>query len=178
MKKLLLTTVAVLALGGCSVFGQPPAPISQNPVQTAVNQVGTTQGAQVVVTDIQDANWNLQQAQALGILTPADPVQACLGGVMVEAGIPAQGATTPTPVASFTPEIGGLASSGSVLYILAIQAKSLTGNPAGLIPASCQQIVGNLVINALMAPLNANLGAISALLPGSAQPRLPRRPAR
>ena len=87
---------------------------------------------------------------------------------MAEAGIPAQGATTPTPVASFTPEIGGLASSGSVLYILAIQAKSLTGNPAGLIPASCQQIVGNLVINALMAPLNANLGAISALLPGSA----------
>jgi hypothetical protein len=159
MRKMLLASL--LLLGGCG--GQ----ISQNPIQTAVNNLLPTPAAKVLVTDIQDANWNLQQAQSIGILSPTDPVQGCLADVMAEAGIPAQGAVSPSPVPSFTPENGGLVSLGSIGYILAMQAKQLTGNPAALIPASCQQVVGNLVVSALLAPQVAAVNAISAGLPGT-----------
>jgi hypothetical protein len=159
-----IAIAALLALAGCAT----PPPISANPVQTVENAVSSALPGLLpsIATDFQDAKFNLDSAITIGILLPSDPVDACLTSVLTMAGMlsPTAGAPT-TP--SFTPKVTApiSLSAGSVLYILAQQAKKLAGNGSSLVPASCQQIAGSLLINAVNRPLNMGIGAITAQLP-------------
>jgi hypothetical protein len=131
-----------LAIAGCT----NPAPISTNPVQSAANDVTTllpgTKTTQATVTQgLTDAQWNLQQAQAIGVLAATDPALPCLNGVLAQLGVGG------TPPASFTPRESDLISTGSVLYIQIQQAKQLRAGGLA-VPAACQALIGMFVIDA------------------------------
>ena len=147
-----------------------PAPISVNPIQSGVNVIAqaggsTTTGlADTVTTGITNADYNLGQAMQLGILPATDPAKACLDSVSTQLGI---GGTAP---ASFTPKVSDLISAGSVGYIYAQQVKQLLANGgSGLaVSATCQQLVGQIVIDSATQLNKAAIGAIpgvTAILP-------------
>jgi hypothetical protein len=82
---------------------QTPAPASETTVQAG----------------LLNAEWNLDQAIALGMLPANDHADACMHAALTKIGIePAQagkpGAKSP---ASFTPRVTDLISGGAVLYI-------------------------------------------------------------
>ena len=95
-----------------------------------------------VVTDLQSAAFNLDNAIAVGALPANDPAAACIHGVLQEAGVEVPpGSTAPK---SFTPKNDGLVSLGAIAYIQIQQAK----NSAGVvIPQDCKTIVGQFVID-------------------------------
>ena len=158
-------TLALLA--ACS----NPAPISSNPVTTVTNIVsqanpGAGASAQAIQTQLLNAEWNLDQAVTIGILTATDPVDQCVHQVNTQLGIEpvAPGGTAPTPAAQFTPRMTGLLDSGAVAYILAQQAQKLTGGGI-TVPTGCKAIIGDLVIK-------GGTGAIKLLPGGSLLPTL------
>ena len=141
MKPLIPIALAT-ALAACG----NPAPISQNPVQSAANAItvalpGTATTQATVTQGLTDAKWNLDQAIAIGVLPASDPADACLGGVLTQLGV---GGATPK---SFTPRESDLISTGSVLYIQIQQAKQLRAGGLA-VPPGCQGLIGMFVIDA------------------------------
>lgn len=153
----LVLTVILLggALTGCA--SNTPPPISTNPVQTAANVVipGT------VVSGLQNAAWNLDQAIAIKVLPISDPADLCVHGALQAIGQDV--GQTPVAAQQFIPKVSDLISAGSVAYILAQQAKTLAGNGGLSVPPSCEQLVGHFVLAGVNAPANAIInGALAA----------------
>ena len=139
-----LPIIAVLALGACTT--QPP--ISANPVQdittgspnTPLGQIGTTIG-----TDLQSAEFNLDQAILVGALPANDPADACLHGALTQIGL-----EPGTPAApSFAPKNDGLVSLGAIAYIRIQQLKKAQGGVT--MPGSCKEIIGQFVLDGAAA---------------------------
>jgi hypothetical protein len=161
MNRLLTTTalIGALALTGCAT----PAPISANPIQSVANVAASTQLGGTVITGLQGAAWNLDQAIAIKVLPATDPADLCVHQALQAIGQDV--GQTPTPVAQFVPKITDLLSAGSVAYILAYQAKQLAGNGGLTVPVSCQQIVGEFVLKGINAPANTIISGLTANLP-------------
>lgn len=150
---------ATLLLSGCA----NPPPISANPIQGAANVVASTQLGGTVITGLQNAAWNLDQAIAIKVLLTTDPADACVHAALQAIGQDV--GQTPVQIPSFTPKVTDLLSAGSVAYILAQQAKQLAGQGGLAIPVSCEQIVGQFVIKGINAPANAIISAAVANIP-------------
>lgn len=164
---------SVAALGLALVLGACTNSISSNPLKDLVDAgqppatttapiAGTpapAPAANVIVTDIQSASFDLDQAVAVGALTADDPAPKCLHGVMTQLGI--DPANPPAANASFTPKNDGLVSAGAILYIRAQQIKRAGG--AITVPVDCKSLIGQLVIDAGSAQAKALPGG--GLLP-------------
>jgi hypothetical protein len=163
MRKLLV--LCALALAACS----SPPPISSNPVQTVTNAVSQTQVGKTVQQGLLDSEWNLDQAIAIGVLPANDPADACLHAALTQIGIE-PGTTPPATAQQFTPRISDLISGGSVLYILAQQAKQLKGAAGITVPVACEAVVGKFVLDAGALGLNAIPGgSIVPVVPPAAR---------
>ena len=147
-RRTIITTAALLSVAACS----NPAPISSNPATTATNIVsnvipGAASGQQAIQTQLLNAEWNLDQAVTIGILTTTDPVDQCVHQVNTQLGIepvPSGGTVPPAP-AQFTPRMTGLLDSGAVAYILAQQARA-AGQGGITVPTGCKAVIGDLVL--------------------------------
>lgn len=150
--KALALIVCAGALSGLAACTSPP-PISTNPVQSAVNLVAPG-GADVVTQGITNAQYNFNEAVKLGILPATDPAPQCLNSVAALMGI---GGTAPP---SFTPKVTDLISAGSVGYIYIQQLKTATGGTLTVSPG-CEQLIGQIILDATRAGLKAGAGALS-----------------
>lgn len=131
----LVAIVLSLALTACA---STPGLISGND-QSPVKITNPT-----IVTDLQSATYNLDQAVAVGALTADDPAPKCLHDVLVKAGIEVPAGAP--PVKSFVPKYDGAASAGAVAYILAQQAKATLGKGI-TVDVSCEALLGRVVID-------------------------------
>jgi hypothetical protein len=147
MKAILMAALAACALNGCAIFS---GEISGSPGGFKITN-------QTIVTDLQSAAYNLDQAVVVGALTADDPGPKCVHDFLVKAGVeaPAGGAVP----GSFTPKHDGLASAGAIAYILAQQAKHATGQP---VSANCEALVGRIVLDGA----NAARKSVPSLIPG------------
>ena len=160
--KHLIAVAALLTLGACA--GKQPT-ISAEPQQTVLQNLTSTKLGGTVVTGLQDAAWNLDQAIAIKVLPPTDPADACVHGALQKIGQDI-GQTAAPPAPSFQAKVSDLISAGSVAYILAQQAKALAAQgPGAIVPAQCEQLIGHFVLNGVNAPANATVKALSGLLP-------------
>ena len=153
----LLLALPLAMLAGC----MNPAPISSNPAQTAINDIANVVPASQkadLQSQMVNAEWNLDQAIAIGALPAGDPADACMHSVLtqlgIEPGTPAS--TTPT---SFVPRTTGLLDSGAALYVQVQQAKQLAGGGI-TVPVGCQAVVGMFVIDAVKAGVKVGGGAL------------------
>jgi hypothetical protein len=103
---------------------------------------------QTVVTDLQSAAYNLDNAVAVGALPTDDPAPKCLHDVLVKAGIEIPAGAVPAK--SFAPKNDGVASAGAIAYILAQQAKQIAKQGIQVDP-SCEALVGRVVIDGAKA---------------------------
>lgn len=147
----ILLALPLLFLAACAstpslISGAPPGTI------TITNST--------VVTDLQDASYNLDNALAVGALAADDPAPKCLHDVLVKAGIEVPAGSTPAK--TFVPKYGGVASTGAVAYILAQQAKA--ASKVGItVDVSCEALVGRVVLD---GAATVNKAAV-ALIPGA-----------
>lgn len=139
--------IALIAMSGCAstpdkITGAPAGGI---PITNTV-----------LATDLQSASYNLDKAVEVGALLPDDPAPKCLHAVLRSAGLE----TVPgaTPAASFEPKKDGIASAGSIAYIIVQQAKRAV--PVQVDPA-CEALVGRIAIDGAKA---ANKALPSLLL--------------
>lgn len=161
----------VAALAACTGSSIPPPVISANPIQTVGSTVASTSVGQTVTQGLQNAEWNLDQAIVVGALPSDDPADACLHSALTQMGIE-PGTTTP-PAPSFTPKVTDLISGGSVLYILAQQAKAVQGGGITM-PVSCEALVGKFVLDAGALGVQVAPQVISAI-PLAAMSRAPKK---
>lgn len=113
----------VLLLAGCSSLGG--SPLLQN---------------SVVKNDLTAATANVNNAVKLGLLPTNDPAVVCLNAIAARAAADV----------SFTPEVNGLISAGSVAYIAAQLAKK-----GVQIDPQCEQLVGRVVLDGAKATAKA-----------------------
>lgn len=151
--KRFVTLASVLLLSACQqTITASPTPLSIVPAPVA----------NTIQDDLLAAENNLQQAMTIGALPSTDPAYACVHAVNTQLGIePAASGTTPP--ASFTPANKGLASAGSILYIQVQQLKKLTGQTP-VAAASCQQLIGQLVIDGVQFANRAALVGAGAAI--------------
>jgi len=138
---------ALLALGACTLPPQmnpspPPPPAPSASVQTG----------------LLNAEWNLDQAIAIGMLPANDHADACMHMALVRLGIepPPPGSPPPKPPASFTPRVSDLISGGTVLYIQTHQARKASTAPTVL--PSCMQIIGQFVLDGAAGANSVQVG--------------------
>ena len=137
---------AALALSAC----QTSPVISTNPTQTAASTFAETRIGGTIITGLQDAAYNLDQAVAIGVLPMNDPAAMCVHSGLQAIG---QDTTSPTPAApEFQTRVSDLISGGAVLYILAEQAKNAQANGGINIPLSCEQLIGHLILTGAQTP--------------------------
>lgn len=105
-----------------------------------------------VITDLQSAAYNLDNAVAVGALLADDPAPACVHAVLKQAGVEVDGQVVEQK--SFVPKKDGLASAGSIAYILAQQAKRGLGVKP-VVPMDCKALIGTLVIDGIEAAKSA-----------------------
>lgn len=147
--RLLLFLLAAAALSSCALL---PDTITANPAG------GIPITNRTLVTDLQSAAFNLDNAVAIGALDPDDPAPVCVHDVLRKAGIEvAPGAPMPK---SFEPKKDGVASAGAIAYIIAQQAKK--AKPLEVSP-SCEALVGRIVIDGAKA-LNKAAPSIPSLV--------------
>jgi hypothetical protein len=141
--KFYLPMIPLLLMSACvtTISGSPGAGLTSTPA-----------GAQLAA-DLKDASYNLNQAVVVGALGKADQAPGCLTAVMMQLGI-----IGPPPL-SFTPEVNGPISEGSVLYILAQQASALK-NGTGDIPVPCYALIGKFAVDAGKLGLKVGAGAL------------------
>lgn len=134
--KMILLVAAALALAGCV---STPDKISG--IQAGVSMPITNS---TIVTDLQSAAYNLDNAVAVGALAADDPAPKCLHDVLVKSGIEALPGVEPAK--SFAPKHDGVASAGAIAYIITQQAKQISKNGVPVDP-SCEALVGRIVID-------------------------------
>ena len=166
MKQLLILFAVALLTTGCA-----QTPISANPLQDLQGSLGKGEGtASIIVTDLQNQSWNLQEAMSVGALPSTDQAAGCVNSFLTEVGITVPSITPPVagaPVApatvaapSFIPKVTGVFSESAVLYIRAQQLKALAAS-GGLTTTStaCDTMIVNFEKDALKAGVS--------VLPGS-----------
>lgn len=122
MKHIIAATLMLLA-AGCTAIGGDP--LLANPV---------------VKNDLASATANVNNAVKLGFLAPDDPAVTCLNAIAAKAAADV----------SFTPEVNGLISAGSVAYIATqLAKKGITVDP------QCEALVGRVVIDGASATAKA-----------------------
>jgi uncharacterized protein YfiM (DUF2279 family) len=99
---------------------------------------GTEPG--LVVQGLLDAQYNLENAVAVGALPAEDPALPCVKSVLADLGV-GQG-----EVQRFTPRVSELLSAASVAYIRARQLERERDTPFKL-SADCKAIVGQIMID-------------------------------
>ena len=133
MKAVLVAVSLALGLASCA---------------STPSQISGAQGAAItnptIVTDLQSAAYNLDNAVAVGALAPDDPAPKCLHDVLVKAGIEVPPGATPAK--TFAPKNDGVASAGAIAYILAQQAKQ-TLRKGITVDVSCEALLGRVVID-------------------------------
>lgn len=122
MKHLIAAALVMLA-AGCTTLGGNP--LLADPV---------------VKNDLASATSNVNNAVKLGLLPADDPAVTCLNAVAAKAAADV----------SFTPEVNGLISAGSVAYIAAQLAKKGVN-----IDPACEALVGRVVIDGTKAAAKA-----------------------
>lgn len=152
MKRIALLLLAAVALSGCALM---PETITASPAG------GISITNQTVVTDLKSASFNLDQAVAIGVLDANDPAPYCLHDVLKRAGI--ELAPGVQPPKSFTPKYDGIASAGAVAYIEAQKLKRLAGQGVQ-VDASCEALVGRIVIDGMKAARKTMTPSIMGLL--------------
>lgn len=118
--KFLIITFAIL-LSGCAITDPIGARLSP----------GT-----IIENDLTATALNLDQAVAVGALPANDPAPVCLHDLLSRTGAGQE---------TFKPQISGLISAQSVLYIKAQQIKN-----RGELSASCKAIIGDIVVGRLL----------------------------
>lgn len=146
-----LAIVVACSLSGCA----NPPPVTTSPISTAIGAIPGAGSA--LTTDITDAQYNFNQAVAIGALPASDPAPGCLNQAVAIMGIGA------TPANSFTPRIAGIVSGGSVVYIDAQQLKTLTGGLPN-VPSNCLQLIGQIVVDVNQAAGKTVIGALPGVL--------------
>jgi hypothetical protein len=131
-----------LLLAGCALV---PERISGTPAAGSLPIPITNP---TIVTDLQSAAYNLDNALAVGALAANDPAPGCLHGILVKAGIEIPAGTVAPK--SFAPKNDGVASAGAIAYILAQQAKQITKGGFTVDP-SCEALLGRVVIDGVTA---------------------------
>ena len=136
--------IAVLAISLAACASTP-----QLIVGTGTDASGQTTQAppipiqnKTLITDLQSAAYNLDNAVAVGALPANDPAARCIHGVLQEAGIeiPPGG----TAAKSFAPKNDGLVSLGAIAYIITQQKNTA---PGVVVPADCKTTIGQFVID-------------------------------
>lgn len=173
--RILILVPTLALLGACA---SQPAPISTDPVADVTAKVESQLtpvqiGGQTAdpVKGLQDAAWNLDQAQSLGILDKNDAAPGCLHSVLNDLGIPALGPDgNPVPIstpaaAQFQPKRDDvLFSPASILYIRAKQAQKLAGTNIGAqISIACKAEMGQLQIDLVRAGIKGGAGFAATL---------------
>ncbi len=129
--------IALILLAGCAT----DAPITTAP--SGPLQVIAPKGSSEA-DDLLATAKNLDQAQALGILSASDPAVTCAHSALKAAGL--EGDTA--PVQSFTPDRSGPLSEGAILYI---RAQQLKGIQPLKIPTGCGDLLIQIRLDALRA---------------------------
>lgn len=164
MKRILL--LLPLLAAACTSSSVPPPVITNAPPAQQINTaIQATPVGQTIDQGLLDTEFNLDSAIGIGVLPASDPADACVHQVNTQIGIeptPA-GVTPPAPPQSFQPKVTDLISGGSVLYILAAQAKAAVASGGISVPVSCEALIGQFVIRAGTVGLQAIPGA--AILP-------------
>lgn len=152
--KTIFAIVVALALAGCV---STPNLISGTNVGQSTNITNPT-----IVTDLQSAAYNLDQAVVVGALLPDDPAPACIHAVLVKSGIEVPAGAAPAQ--SFVPKKDGVASAGAIAYIIAQQARRLSKEKLTVDP-SCEALVGRVVIDGARDFNKVGVAAIRLLAP-------------
>jgi hypothetical protein len=148
-----LTLVAMLA--GCV---STPEKIVETP-KTDQPRLPIPITSPAVVTDLQGMVSNLDNAMAIGALPADDRAAACGHDFLRQAGLE-NPSNAPEPK-SFTPRRDGPLSDAAILYIQAQQAKQLAGTTRITVSADCKTMIGQFVIDGVMAARQA-----AGLIPG------------
>ena len=90
----------------------------------------------VIENDLTATALNLDQAVAVGALPADDPAPACLHDLLSRTGAGQE---------TFKPQIAGLISAQSILYIKAQQIKN-----RGELSASCKAIIGDILVGRML----------------------------
>lgn len=136
--KLAIAIFAAALLAGCV---STPSLISGTPAAGSLPIPITNQ---TIVTDLQSAAYNLDNAVEVGALSADDPAPKCIHDVLVKAGIEIPpGAVAPK---TFAPKHDGVASAGAIAYILAQQAKQIAKSKVA-VDVSCEALLGRVVID-------------------------------
>lgn len=151
--KFIFTIIAAVLLAGCV---STPNLISGSPTAGSLPLPITNP---TVVTDLQSAAFNLDNAVTVGALAADDPAPKCIHDVLVKAGIEIPPGATPAK--TFVPKKDGVASAGAIAYIIAQQAKAIARNPLVVDP-SCEALLGRVVMDGASA-MNK---AVPAFIPG------------
>jgi hypothetical protein len=141
MKRLI--PIALCLLAGCNSISN-----SKNPIQDIISALPTPI-KDSVTTDLVDAAYNLDQAQALGILPASDFAPTCAHMTNQLLGIEPGPPGSPA-IRSFEPKVGGttIASGGSKVYIEAqkLAAVQRDGIP---VPQACVLLLGQFNLQQL-----------------------------
>jgi hypothetical protein len=153
--KPVLAILAALALCSCAILSTPDKIVS-TPVGASLPVPITNK---TIITDLQSAASNLDQAVAIGALPANDPAPKCIHDILQRAGIEALPGAAPQQ--SFEPKNDGLASLGSIAYIQVQQQKAMSGH---IVPVSvdCKSLLGTFVIDGAIGL--AKLAPIKLLL--------------
>lgn len=160
--KLIYALLIAFTLSACASLTAAPlltGPISTTPAAGAL-PIPITNPA--IVSDLEAAAKNLDQAVAIGALAKDDPAPACLHDAMQKAGIELPPGTAPAQ--SFEPVNDGVISLGSILYIRAQQLKAAAGQGVK-ISQTCLALIGQIHLDALMA--TAKVGGAALGLGGA-----------
>jgi len=126
--------LAIFLLAGCV---STPSVITSQPTPPVLK-------SKTIVSDLQAAAYNLDQAVAIGALPADDPAPKCLHAVLIKAGIEVPAGQPPAK--SFEPKNDGLASLGSIAYIQVQQAKALRGEKTP-VSVDCRALLGTFVLD-------------------------------
>jgi hypothetical protein len=144
MKLILICCIVLLSLIGCV---STPEKIQATPTGGS-GSLPIPVTNPTIVTDLQSASYNLDQAVAIGALSPDDPAPGCLHDFLQKAGIENPSGAVP---ASFAPRNDGIASAGSIVYIQIQQAKAISGQGGVSVAVSCKALLGQFVIDGATA---------------------------
>ena len=144
--KYLFAVLIITLMAGCTAPIRGPETITATGAPVAGGGIPITNPT--VVTDLQDAAYNFDNAVLVGALPATDPAPKCIHGILQQAGIEVPAGVSAAK--SFTPKNGGAISAGSIAYIQAQQLKATLGQGV-VVPQDCKALIGSVVIDGLTA---------------------------
>lgn len=162
MKNSLIQSTAVglfaLALASC----ETPISNDTNPA-SVITSILPMPVQSITKQDLLDNAYNLDQAQAIGLITPGSNVPACAHLINQQLGVEPN-PSAPT-IQSFTPMVGGVVSAASVAYINALKLAKLKQNGI-IVPEACAAAWGEIQLQGLGQLFNIGGGLPITIVPG------------